>query len=567
MQPHRRQLTFSALLLALGLPLAGCPPPQPTPPPTAAPRPSCQEFWTESKIPPARQDYDFASDARPSDRGNVGYAEFAAREGRGACEKEWTVLVYMMADYPGMPRAALWNLYQMETAFAEPARAAASGKGADVVVQLDVFETPGIRRLHMYRSPAPFASLATLDELDGRLPSADKLQSPIAEWVDEDEEAKLTAGESLRRFLSWGTSHYPARHYMVIVWGHGFGWRPRDTAAAADLKDLHELHGGIAPDASQHKVIDIPSLHDAMAETSRSLLGGRPFDLYVSDACLMQSVEVVSELADVARYVGGAEAKLDPLGLPYRLLLPYLNGSGPPPPPSPRCPPQDAACQVAMLLPELTQTAFNPPNDLYVAAPATGTGPAPADLTRLGRENLTYSAVDAHLVAERLQPAMQRLGAALDAYLREEGHQMERQQDLMDLLQPHPPSPSRPRFAYAFPGGARDIGTVLTLLKAQVRVDAARQGPKAQPSAAAAKVLALVDEADAALRQAVLTATLGSRYSDASYAGMVGMSVWLPTSPQDFAGSIERFAPASFYKPAPSPWRAWLDALFAPPKN
>lgn len=560
----RRQLIFSALLGALSLPLAGCP--APDQPPTAKPRPSCGELWTESKIPPSRQDYDFASDARASERGNIGYAEFAAREERPGCEKEWTVLVYMMADYPGLPPAALWNLYQMETAFVDPARTAGSSAGADVLVQLDVFEPPGIRRLHMYRSPAPFAPLETLGDLASRLPGPDKLRSPIAEWVDEDEEAKLTSGESLRRFLAWGTSRYPARHYLVIVWGHGFGWRSRDASSAAaselpDLRDLHELHGGIAPDASQRKVLDIPSLHDALADTSRQQLSGRPFDLYVSDACLMQSAEVVNELADVVRYVGGAEAKLDPLGLPYRLLVPYLNGSGPPPPPSPRCPPQDAACQVAALLPELTQTAYNPPNELYVAAP-----PGQKDLTKTGRENLTYSAVDTHLVAERLQPALQKLGAALLAYMGEEGYQMERHQDLLDLLQPHPPAPGRPQFAYAFPGGARDLGSVLGFIKAQVRLDTERMGPKSQPSPAGLKLLAAVDEADAALRQAVLTAALGSRYSDAAYAGMAGLSVWLPTGQQDYAAGIERFATSRLYQPAPSTWRGWIDAVFASPK-
>jgi hypothetical protein len=303
-------------------------------------------------------------------------------------------------------------------------------------------------------------------------------------------------------------------------------------------------------------VLDIPALREALADTSAAGLGGRPFDLYLSDACLMQTIEVGAELAGVARYIGGAEAKLDPLGLPYRLILPLVNGSAPAPPPSPRCPARDPACQLAVMLPDLVRRGVAPRSELYAAA----------DVAATARDNLTYSVLDARMLAERAVPAMHELGAALLGYLREAPDQDERKVALRDLLTPHRPSAARP-YVYAFVGGSRDIGSLLFVLRAHLAsaTGAARAAPAAEALAGA------IGRAEAALHSAVLASALGSRYDDPAYAGMLGVSAWLPISADDYAANAEWFAAARFYQ-APggsartaSPWGAWLRELFGAP--
>jgi hypothetical protein len=122
------------------------------------------------------------------------------------------------------------------------------------------------------------------------------IESPV---VGREEDETLPPGESLRRFLAWGVASYPSSHYLVIVWGHGFGWHPaRGRDSGSGLSDRRLLTGGIAWDQSQGTVLDIPSLRAALDSVSREHLGGRPFDVYASDACLMQSLEVATELAD-----------------------------------------------------------------------------------------------------------------------------------------------------------------------------------------------------------------------------------------------------------------------------
>lgn len=474
-----------------------------------------------------------------------------ARLDRTACDKEWSVLLYMMADAPGLPAPALWNLAQMEGRLPDATASAASGRDADIVVELDVEQPPGIRRFQVLGDRSTFVPLRSL--ADYAAPAAAIPQSPIIETLDEAraEAPPATPRSSLTDFLSWGIMHYPARHYAVIVWGHGFGFRP----AGVDDRccETQTPRGGIALDVSRHTVIDTPSLRAALAETSTAYLAGRPFDVYLSDACLMQTIEVDAELAGVVRYIGGAEAKLDPLGLPYRLILPLLNGSAPPPPSSPRCPPEDVACRFAVLLPELVRRGFDPQSGLY----------AVPDVADQARYNLTYSVLDARLLADRAEPAMHALGSALLAYLREAPYQQDRTLALRDLLLPHRPSPVRP-FLYAFAGSGRDIGSLLVLLRARLTSAADRTTP------AAASLLRAIEAAEAAWRSTVLASVLGPRYDDRAYAGMIGVSVWLPIDAEDEKAHGGWFAASRFYQApegalhAASPWGAWLQELFGP---
>jgi hypothetical protein len=465
----------------------------------------------------------------------------------------------MMADAPGLTPYALWNLHQMEGRLPDAARApgsAASGRDADVVVELDVDQPPGIRRLQVLGGLSEFVPLHAADDSAApeQEPQVPALASPVVESIDEAsaEAPPATLATSLSDFLAWGIAHYPARHYAVIVWGHGFGFRP----AGADAGDEDTPRGGIALDVSRHAVLDTPSLREVLARTSAARLAGRPFDLYLSDACLMQTLEVGAELAGVVRYIGGAEAKLAPVGLPYRLIVPRLNGSASPPPPSPRCASQDAACRLAVLLPALVQRGLDRQSELYGSP----------EVAAEARDNLTYSAIDAELLAGRVVPAMHGLGSALLAYLREAPHQQDRKRALRDLLLPHRPTAVRPPFAYAFAGGGRDIGSLLFLLRARLSAEADRtaQGP----SPAAASLGHAVDETEAAVRGAVLASALGSRYDDPAYSGMLGISVWLPIDAGDHAANGSWFAAARSYQApdgtagAASPWGAWLRELF-----
>lgn len=513
----------------------------PAPAPSGPELPSCRTAW--AALPEPVRSYRFEVDSEPTAQGNQGYRGFASRLARPSCQKDWTVLLYMAADAHDMTGPALATLKQLEAGSSvEPRIAAASGPGADLVVQLDVHRTPGIRRMHIFSAPADSPSLAGDDPA--------QLRSPIVEWMEEE---TLPPAESLRRFLSWGVAHYPARRYMVVVWGHGLGWLS-DSFVNPRGSDLKLLPGGLAFDESQNSVIDIPGLRAALLGVSQSALGGRPFDVFVADACLMQSIEVAAELTGTARFLLGSEAKFDYQGLQYPELMALLNGTAPLPE-EPRCLPADASCAIAARLPHLV-----------VAEPVSQGAPQPGGPPS---EHSLFSVLDAEETATRLQPAMHQLGGVLSEYLREDPTRAIPLQELLAIKTGS--GAATERYVPDFPGGTRDIGVFLSRLRSAVNREAAESGSSATPGTR--RLLVAIDTARAALQRAVLGLTSGSRYREERFVGLAGLSVWLPSSERDLASRGPQFTSSRFYRSvqpassAPPLWPEWLQRLFLAPNG
>jgi len=491
-------------LAALALMLAGCPGP-------AGPLPRCADAWKE--IPAADRTYDFAKDAKPTARGNEGYGRFADRVRRDRCAKDWTVLVYMAADAEDLGGPALADLRAME----DPGAATGSTAQADVVAELDRKDPAGALRLHLFRAPA----------------AGEGVRSPI---VEARGKGKAPTEERLTRFLTWGMERYPSDHYAVVVWGHGLGWRPAivNAGAAGPVRyDRAGTTGGIAFDETLGTVLDTPALRRALVTAARERRGGQPFDLYASDACLMQSVEVAGELAGAARFVVGSEqVEEDYVGLPYRTWLPLVNGSIPLPALE-VCPPADVACRMAAALPRALHE-----EQARAATPAPG---------------ITLSAVDEAKVAGELVPALGRLGAAIEGYAREDD--LRRINLQVALGVDHGPMRGTPGFR----GGTRDVGVFLARLRAEVERE-----PGAAETPARKALFAAIDEARAALGRAVIAGELGPRYRAPGFEGMSGLSVWLPHDAGELRGRAAFFAPSLLYRQTPS-FGGFLDRVFAPP--
>ena len=536
---HRFLLLAAAVLLGgCSSSRAGAPPPQDASPETAN-LPSCREAW--AALPEDQQAYDFARDARLTPEGNLGYEGFDERLSRESCRKAWTVLIYMAADNQDMPPYAYWHLHGMEAAFDDPSRSAASSPDVDVLVQLDLNGPSGIRRLHMMRGPEPYGEDLDADDFRARTPA--DIRSPV---VEKFEEEATPPEESLRRFLDWGLTEYPAERTLVIVWGHGLGWRPADLPD--NRYDPGLLRGGLAFDDTPGTVLDTPDLRGALAAVSRDRLDGRPIDVYASDACLMQSLEVATELSDVSRYVVGSEQIEDYLGFPYRTFLPALNGTAPALPAPADCA-GDEACRVAAMLPVLQREAFLP-GGLY------------ADASPDAAQGFTLSAISTGVLTADVHPEMHELGAAIAAYLREDPQRSIELEFLLDV----PRGLSTDEGTPGFLGGARDVGVFLEGLRDVVEEEAERNGT--DPSPAAAGLLEAIAQARTALDRALVAEALGAEYDTPRHAGRMGASVWLPHDRQELLARLPFFAPSRFYDApeglADSTWPDWLDLVFAP---
>lgn len=458
-------------------------------------------------------------------------------------KKDWTILVYMAADQDDLKPFAYMNLYEMESPLVAGEHTAGSTATTNLVVQLDTPGLTGLRRVEVKESAEPYNT--ALDQNYWKARAETDLRSKVVQVLDEPEHATAAdAAQDLKSFLHWGVTTYPARHYMIVVWGHGRGFAAAQAANAAPNPGVLR---GIAADQTQGNYLDTPLLRDTLSQVVREDLGGRPFDIYASDACLMQSVEVATELAPVARFIVGS-AQIQPFsGLPYRQLLHALSsGRFADKDPAPQKP-HDQAYELARILPSLAESSLR------------GDG-LQARLTPDAKKSFTLSALRTSDVKNGLVPALydvaQKLAATIDA-------QPVRGVELGTRIQRMP----------SFLGGATDIGYFLTRMRDTLfvnnycRIDELGGEEVAtcsdKPTTA---LLVSLGRAQQALSQAVVSTAYGDDYAPTTnpsrMAGFTAVSVWLPRSNRDYANRIKDFSTSTFYKSGP--WSSFLSKIFDP---
>ena len=176
-------------------------------------------------------------------------------------------------------------------------------------------------------------------------------------------------------FFRWGVKHYPARHYLLVIWNHGSGWddsnlyanhgdyfsgdpppivrkgvvmnaegsvarvqprKARPVAMAQARSAVRRAHRAlfastvdtmvrsraIAFDDQAKDFLDNMEIKRALGEMKTLL--GRPLDLIGFDACLMAMLEVNYQIMATARYAVGSEEEEPGNGWPYDRILKAL---------------------------------------------------------------------------------------------------------------------------------------------------------------------------------------------------------------------------------------------------
>ena len=130
-------------------------------------------------------------------------------------------------------------------------------------------------------------------------------ETPLADissgWGDE-----LDMGDpaTLRDFMTWATTEYPAQERILVIWNHGNGFKR------------------VAEDKGSY--LTVPEIEGALAEY-RSATEHGPLTLIGFDACLMGMFEIAYELREHAAYIHGSEAYEPQEGWTYNHLLPLLG--------------------------------------------------------------------------------------------------------------------------------------------------------------------------------------------------------------------------------------------------
>ncbi|TET38199.1 MAG: hypothetical protein E3J72_03795 [Planctomycetota bacterium] len=205
-----------------------------------------------------------------------------------AAGKKWTVMVYMAADND-LDGLALQDVDSMERT--------GSTENVNIVVQVDPYGTywPHTTAKRYY---------ITHDIWDTTINSQE---------ISDLGEVNMGSPDTLRDFIEWGVTSYPAERYCLVLWDHGAGWHgglynynPSATDTTLTFINLTDMAQGI---------------EDGLAAAALDR-----FDLLYCDMCSMSAIEVCCELAPYARYfTGSAEVAWGGM-MNYETLLGQLAG-------------------------------------------------------------------------------------------------------------------------------------------------------------------------------------------------------------------------------------------------
>ncbi len=229
---------------------------------------------------------------------------------------DWTLLIYMNAKN-NLEEDALLNFKQLAAIGSTPT--------VNLVVELGRPQThytdsygpwSGTLRFHVQKDMKPVPSQATSN-------------TPV--------KADMASAGNLAKFVDWGRTHYPAKHYALVIWDHGQGWRfklaltHQDRAAGRLPAPPHHLTatppavtGGFRSISSDDDTGHIMYNRDIQNELG-ALLKPDKLDIIAFDACLMQMVETAYAMRDIALYMVGSEELEPGAGWNYTPLVQNLT--------------------------------------------------------------------------------------------------------------------------------------------------------------------------------------------------------------------------------------------------
>jgi hypothetical protein len=209
--------------------------------------------------------------------------------GGGTTEREWTYMVYMGADN-NLSSSGEGDIAEMATV--------GSTSGVAVVVQAEFsqqYSGTGVpadtRRMLIQKGKDNIAASTSI----GNVNMADP--------------ATLTA------FIKWAQQAYPAKHYALVIWDHGAGWKEQS------LGPKRSIFRGAIQDETSDSFMSLPDLGKAVRDS------GVHFDVVNFDACLMAMYEVAYEFKGLTDYLVFSEETEPGEGDPYDTILTSLTGN------------------------------------------------------------------------------------------------------------------------------------------------------------------------------------------------------------------------------------------------
>jgi len=194
--------------------------------------------------------------------------------------KKWTVMVYLDADN-NLGTASMLDLEEMQTV----------GSSANVtfIVQHD---TNGGNTKRYRVEKGSLTLLSDLGELD------------------------MSAASTLRDFVRYSATAYPADHYALIIWNHGQGWKNALQGGAVKSIFNDVDNGNPSNFLSNYYV--------AAALAEEESAAGFKLDILGIDACEMAVLEAAYEFRNVAKILVASQELVDYHGWYYNDLFAHM---------------------------------------------------------------------------------------------------------------------------------------------------------------------------------------------------------------------------------------------------
>lgn len=508
---------------------------------------NCRKSWSQF-IPKNEHLFRLQNTIAQSDKKSETYEQYINRVQRSQCKKDWTVLVFMEAENNLTPYA-FWDIHEMESV--------GSTLKTDIIVQVNTQGNQGIARYNIFQAN----NLAEKQPLSidyFQKSTLKDIKSPVVQILSESD--NQTEYQRLNDFLKWGVTQYPADHYWVIVWGHGQGWKSSEmqkhemsdqnlvTMNESHLSNLNNLSsqssfgfeepfGGIAYNEQTHDILDIPQLAHSLNQISNRI--HKKIDFYTSDACLMQMIEVTTEVSPAVRFIAGTNQIQSYQGLPYRRIFTELN-SGRFNGEHEFVQSNDEPYLLARMLPKLIQQSYNPKNGSQ--------SKYDSDYYHwLTSSTINTDEQNAHLI-----PALRDLSIVLKKYLNEDSM---RALDLQLLIQKTP----------HYEGDSQDIGIFIGLLKAYIKDELHQSNFDLKSKPTMDLLLLEINQVENAINETLVSSALGNTVGLDSNTHVVDnipkvLSFWLPTSTDAYLKRKNEFLNSSFYQQ--TQWNQWLELLY-----
>jgi len=191
-------------------------------------------------------------------------------------KNSWTIMIYLDGDN---------DLYKYATQKIDEVRDIDLKKGINIIVLLD---ENGENNTYCY----------TFGE-NGE--SVIQINSICSYWKNE---VNMGDPSTLLSFVSYSMINYPAKNYLLEMWGHGYGQK------------------GMCNDETSYDRLTIQEIASALTKVKEEV--NDEIDVLVLTACYMGDAKCIQKLGNASEYIIASTDEMPASGLPYTMIFDYL---------------------------------------------------------------------------------------------------------------------------------------------------------------------------------------------------------------------------------------------------